>query len=88
MTVHTYRAGKRLNLGDRYREYGELVPEAHDWFRVMDYCHVGHLREVDVTDEEFLGAVQRFDPAREDHYRQLVGLPIQPKPVVTALKKG
>jgi hypothetical protein len=61
--VSTYRAGRRIRLEpDRWREPGELVPEAHTWFRLDSYLHTGWLVAVDVEETDLRAAVARFCP--------------------------
>lgn len=75
MSVQTYAARYRLFMGDSWREPGELVPEAHLWFRVESYLHQGRIVEVEVSDDEFRQAVQRYCPQQAERVATFAGVP-------------
>lgn len=79
--IHTYRARRRLQMQPGvWREPldadgpGDLVPEAHTWFRVDSWLHTGYLEEADVTEDEFRDAVAEFCPDIEDRVLELAGV--------------
>lgn len=73
--IKTYRARRRLKmLPDVWREPDELVPEAHTWFRVDSWLHTGYMTEAEVTEDEFLAAIERFCPELLQQLSELVGL--------------
>lgn len=72
--VATYKARYRLNMGTGFREFGQLVPEAHTWFRRESYLHTGRLAETTVPKEEFLAAVDEFCPELKERLIPIVGL--------------
>jgi len=74
--VNTYRARRRIKVApDRWREPGELLPEAHLIFRMESLLHTGQIVEAkDVPDEEFRAAVQRFCPEQAEQIFDRVGL--------------
>lgn len=72
--VKTYAAGRRLQIGDGWREPGELAPEAHDWFRVDDWTHAGYIKETEVSEAAFRAALKKYKVANAGHILDLVGL--------------
>lgn len=61
--VDTYQARRRLKMApDVWREPGELVPEAHTYFRLDSWLHTGYLIEVEVSEKDFRAAVKKFCP--------------------------
>lgn len=85
-TVTTYVARRRLKMAPgvfrnpapkgRPVEEGQLVPEAHLWFREESYLHTGELREVEVTPKQLQEAMDEFEvPAdKQKLIRTRVGL--------------
>lgn len=82
--VATYRARRRIKLSPTsWREPGELVPEAHTWFRVESWAHTGWLEEVDVDEDELEAALgERLDADTAAKVRSQLGL--DGTPVTTA----
>lgn len=76
MAVNTYRARRRVKIApDRWREPGELVPEAHTWYRVDSMLHTGMLSaDPDVPEAEFRAAVQRYAPELAERIYSLSGV--------------
>ena len=73
--VATYRARRRLQMSsDTWREPGELVPEAHTWFRLDSYLHTGHIVEAEVDEAEFRQAVREYCPQLAERVLDLAGL--------------
>lgn len=70
----TYAAGRRLKIGDGWREPGDLVPEAYTWLRMQDWLHTGYLKEVDVEDGELRSAISKFCPELSEQILGLAGL--------------
>lgn len=64
-SVRTYTAGRRLKINEQWREVGEPVPEAHGWMRVEEWAHTGHLREVEISEDEFRSNLQNLVPAEQ-----------------------
>lgn len=60
--VATFTAGRRLEIGDSWREPGEPVPEAHTWFRRDDWLHTGYINETDLSAEDFRATVEQYAP--------------------------
>ena len=58
--VATFRARRRLDIHPGFREPGELVPEAHTWFRRESWLHTGYLEEATVGEKEFRAAVHKY----------------------------
>lgn len=57
----TYRARRRIKLSPtEWREPGELVPEAHTWFRPESLEHTGFLQAVEVDDDELEQALGEY----------------------------
>lgn len=76
--VDTYRARYRLDLGGgRWREPGELVPEAHTWFLVEAYLHTGRIVEAQVSEAELRAAIAKFCPELEDRIIEHAGIPAE-----------
>lgn len=76
MSVATYRARRRIRLTpDRWREPGELVPEAHLWFRVDSWAHTGWLEEFEADEADLEAAIKQFLKGEDaDRVRSLTGL--------------
>lgn len=84
--IDTYVAGRRLKIHPGWREpfirgtggaddtLAELVPEAHGWLRVDNYVHSGYLKEVKVSEDEFLAAVLRYAPDQAELLCEKAGL--------------
>ena len=73
--IATYAARRRIKIDPkRWREPGELVPEAHTWFRVDSYLHTGWLSQVRVEQAELRAAVETFCPTLGAQIYQLTGL--------------
>lgn len=70
--VRTYEAGRILDIGEGKRQPGELVPEAHTWFRLQNLVHTGYLLSVEVTTETFNKAVQQYCPELKDELKNFV----------------
>lgn len=60
--VATYVAGRRLKIHPGYREPGELVVEAHTWFRPDEWLHSGYIKETTVTERVFRHEVNKRLP--------------------------
>jgi hypothetical protein len=66
MSVETYRVRRgRLRIGDGLRTPGDLVPEAHTWWRREAYVRQGLLEKVEVDDGELMAAVEQYMPDSE-----------------------
>lgn len=72
--VKTFRARYDLNMGTSYRENGQLVPEAHAWYRMESWLHTGHIIEAEVSEEDFRAAIAQFCPELEDEILELAGV--------------
>lgn len=73
--IHTYIAKRRLEMAPAvWREPGELVPEAHGWFRIESYLNAGYLGETDVSEAELGAAIEAYCPDDADTIRELAGL--------------
>jgi hypothetical protein len=79
--IQTYRARYRLQMAPGvWREptgpdgLGELVPEAHTWFRVDSWLHQGQITEAEVSEEDFRAAVEKYCPDLAERIYELVGL--------------
>lgn len=73
--VTTYRARRRIKLtGTDWREPGELVPEAHQWFRTESWLHTGWLEQVEIDEAAFRAAVSQWCPSDSAAILSLVGL--------------
>lgn len=73
--VDTYRVIRRQDMGGgRWRENGELLPEAHLFFAAGHWVHTGSIEEVKVSEADFREAVQEFCPDRAPYVYEAVGL--------------
>jgi hypothetical protein len=70
----TYAARRRLDIPPGFREPGELVPEAHDWFRLESWLHTGYIVEVEVSEEDFRAAVAQYAPDNSEAILEKAGL--------------
>lgn len=61
---------KRILVGDKWREPGEPVPEAAQWFRYEHLVHAGFIVETEVSDEAYKAEVLEYSPQEA---RQLLG---------------
>lgn len=75
MTVTSYRARRRLTIGDGFREPGEPAPEAITWFRLDSYLHTGYIVEAKIEDDELIAWVTQFCPELAQQVFDLSGLP-------------
>jgi hypothetical protein len=69
--VNTYRAQRYLKINGERRAPGELVPEAHTWFRVGNSEHTGFIKNEQVSESEFDEAVQKYCPDLADRLEGL-----------------
>lgn len=75
-TVDTYAVRMRMMMSPGvWREYGELVPEAHLWYRMESWLHAGKLMAVTVPVEEFKAAVAKYCPEKADALIDAAGIP-------------
>lgn len=74
-TVKTYKVRRRLQMQPGvWREAGELVPEAHTWWRVDSWEHTGQIELVDVDEAELRAAIDKFCSDQGEKIRELTGL--------------
>lgn len=74
--VKTYLAKRALDIGEAKRGYDELVPEAVTWFRVMNMVNCGFLKEVEIPEDDYIKAVQKFCPDLAEELAPLVDIPV------------
>lgn len=74
MTVPTFRARYRLDIGENFREPGELVPEAITWFRRESYEHTGRIIAAQVPMAELQAAVEQYCPELATQIYELSGV--------------
>lgn len=72
--IKTYRARRPQTIGASDRNPGELVPEAHTWFRVDSHVHTGYLTEEFISEEEFVVAVQKYCPELTEQLSDITGV--------------
>jgi len=74
--VDTYRARRRVKIGpELWREPGELVPEAHTWYRRESIEHTGMIVAAkDVPEDEFRAAIAQHCPELAAQIYELTGL--------------
>jgi hypothetical protein len=72
--IDTYRVRRRCLVADRWREYGELVPEAHTWRLVESEVATGSIERTRVSGQEFSDAIERFCPELADELHALFGV--------------
>jgi hypothetical protein len=77
--VRTYEAGRILDIGEGKRQPGELVPEAHTWFRLQDLLHTGYLISVEVTARTFAQAVNKYCQELKDELKNFVNVDLEKK---------
>jgi hypothetical protein len=60
--IDTYRARRRLQIGDGWREPGEPCPEAHLWRLVEGLVTGGYLDPIQSSEADFVAAVEKYCP--------------------------
>lgn len=79
--MKTYRAVRRLRIGDGWREPGELVPEAATWRLVESLVRAGEMEEVEVTAQELSVAITQHAPGESEQIYTALGVtPYDPGP--------
>jgi hypothetical protein len=64
-TFTSYRAQHRLDMGSRWREIGQLCPEAVLLFRMEAYLHSGWIVEAQLSEAELRDAIAQYCPEQE-----------------------
>ncbi len=73
--IDTYAARFRLMMAPGvFREFGQLVPEAHAWRVKESWLHAGKLSEATVTEADFRAALAEYCPEQADALLVLAGV--------------
>lgn len=72
--IESYRVKRRCLIADKWREYGEPVPEAHTWRIVESEVSAGTIERAQLGEQDFAEAVETYCPELAGEIYGLLGL--------------